>query len=239
MAYQGETLDPFLGASLPISGARTGEDGPEFGVLVSATSSTTTNATTNATTTTRTGDDRVEDWLSRRRPGDIVRLVGPLGRGFEPRPRVEHMLLVAHAKQVAGLTWLAEVLVQQGREVTMVVGGATEGDIYPPAALPAEVELSVVTEDGSLGATGTIVQEFERLLPWCDQAFVSAPDATLRDLYAVVRDRGTNKPMQALVRPPMACGTGVCEGCVLFPQRGGVRLVCTDGPVFELRDLYG
>ena len=41
---------------------------------------------------------------------------------------------------------------------------------------------------------------------------------------------------QALVVPPMACGVGACQGCAVQVERG-VRLACTDGPVFDLLEL--
>ena len=44
--------------------------------------------------------------------------------------------------------------------------------------------------------------------------------------------------MQGLLEQTMACGMGICYSCAVFPKRGGVRLVCTDGPMFDLRDLY-
>jgi hypothetical protein len=31
---------------------------------------------------------------------------------------------------------------------------------------------------------------------------------------------------------------GICYACAVFPARGGVKLVCQDGPMFDLRDLY-
>ena len=100
------------------------------------------------------------------------------------------------------------------------------------------MELAVATEDGSLGIAGSITRAFPEYLTWCDQVFVSASVTTQQSIHRIVRDRATNKPVQTLVHVPMACGTGICDGCPVFPQRGGVRLVCTDGPVFDLRDLY-
>ena len=45
-------------------------------------------------------------------------------------------------------------------------------------------------------------------------------------------------PVQALLEAQMACGVGICYSCAVFPRRGGVQLVCADGPMFDLRDLY-
>src|SRR5438132_1355443 len=60
-----------------------------------------------------------------------------------------------------------------------------------------------------------------------------------------VRGRGTTwlsarKPGDLLtVFGPLrrGCGTGICYGCAVFTRRG-VRLVCKDGPRFELRQVF-
>ena len=46
------------------------------------------------------------------------------------------------------------------------------------------------------------------------------------------------KPVQALLESPMGCGTGICYGCAVFYRRGESRLVCKEGPRFELREMY-
>lgn len=219
MAYAGDGYDPYLGSAISIMGVREGPAGTEFGLLTPAS-------------------DRVTDWLVKRRPGDEVRLVGPLGRGFIPRERVQRMLLIAEGDDVGAVIWLATTLAGQGREVTLLLGARTADDVYPARLLPSEVELAVVTEDGSLGTSGNIADAFPEYLTWCDQAFVSASVPMQQALYRIVRDRGTSKSVQMLVQAPMACGTGICDGCPVFPQRGGVKLACTDGPVFDMGELY-
>ena len=43
---------------------------------------------------------------------------------------------------------------------------------------------------------------------------------------------------KALLESPMGCGTGICYGCAVFDRRGEPRLVCKDGPRFELREMW-
>jgi len=43
--------------------------------------------------------------------------------------------------------------------------------------------------------------------------------------------------MASMLEQHMACGTGVCYSCAVFSRRG-VRLVCKDGPRFELREVF-
>lgn len=220
MARCGEGDDPLLGRAMSLYRTRKGERGEEFAILFDVVG-------------------RGTDWLARRRPGDTVRLVGPLGRGFEPRERVQRILLVGGGIGVAPLVWLAERFVEEGREVTLIVGGRGEAQIYPPRLLPPAVEVVIATEDGSLGERGRVTAPFERLLSWCDQAFACGPQPMFEALYEVMRRSPLRKPVQALLEARMACGTGICYSCAVFPRRGGVKLVCTDGPMFDLRDLYG
>jgi dihydroorotate dehydrogenase electron transfer subunit len=58
-----------------------------------------------------------------------------------------------------------------------------------------------------------------------------------RSMSNVLREARTGKPVQALLEERMGCGTGICYGCAVFARRG-VRLVCKDGPRFELRDVF-
>lgn len=215
----GQHSDPLLGRALSIHRVREGAGGSEFALLFD-----------------RVG--RGTDWLSRRDPGDGVRVVGPLGRGYELRQRVSHLLMVGGGIGSAPLVWLAERCVENGREVTLVLGGRGEAQIFPARLLPPAVEVVVTTEDGTLGERGLITAPFERLLPWCDQAFACGPTPMFEAMHGILRTSGLAKPVQALMEEHMACGMGICYGCAVFPRRGGVRLVCTDGPMFDLRDLY-
>jgi dihydroorotate dehydrogenase electron transfer subunit len=219
MAYASEYSDPLLGRALSIHRTRTGAGGEEFALLFDVVG-------------------RGTDWLARRVPGEAVRVVGPLGRGFEPRARVQRMLLVGGGIGCAPLIWLADRLVADGREVTIALGGRSEAQIFPAALLDTVVELVVATEDGSLGTRGRVTAPFETLLPWCDQVFACGPNPMFEALHGVVRASGLRKPVQALIEQTMACGMGICYSCAVFPRRGGVKLTCTDGPMFDLRDLY-
>ena len=219
MAYIGDSADPLLGRALSIHRRREGERGAEFALLFDVVG-------------------RGTAWLAGCRPGDRVRMVGPLGRGFEPRPRVQRMLLVGGGIGCAPLIWLADELAAAGREVALVLGGRTPAQIFPAERLHPSVELHVTTEDGALGETGRVTAPFARLLPWCDQAFACGPTPMFEALYAVLRDSALRKPVQALMEERMACGLGICYSCAVFPRRGRVKLVCHDGPMFDLRDLY-
>jgi dihydroorotate dehydrogenase electron transfer subunit len=68
-----------------------------------------------------------------------------------------------------------------------------------------------------------------------DVIYASAPVPVLREVTAIATRYDI--PVQASVDVPMACGTGVCMGCVLpvTGTDGITRIVrsCVDGPVFR------
>lgn len=177
-------------------------------------------------------------WLSRRRPGDRVRIFGPLGRGYTVSSRSQNLLLVAGGIGVAAVVALADEGVAAGRTVTLLQGARTAAKLYPASFLPPEVEVVYATEDGTAGHRGYVTDLVVERLRWADQVFACGPTPMFVALADVVRNARSRKPVQALLEERMGCGTGICYGCAVFTPKG-VRLVCKDGPRFELRDVFG
>ena len=181
-------------------------------------------------------------WLSRRWPGDRIFAYGPLGRGYAVRRAAGNLLLVAGGIGVAPLVALADEQVAVGRQVTLIDGARGAGGLFPTQLLPPEVEIVSVTEDGSTGRPGLVTDVVPEYLSWADQVFACGPNAMFRALAGVVRRfegegaRRGRKPVQVLLEQVMPCGTGICYGCAVRTRRG-VRLICKDGPRFELRDV--
>lgn len=186
---------------------------------------------------------RGTEWLSLRQPGDRIFVWGPLGRGCSVRRVSGNLLLVAGGIGVAPLVGLADEQVARGRDVTLIHGARSADGLFPAHLLPPEVEMVAVTEDGSMGRRGLVTDVVPEYLSWADQVFACGPNAMFRALAGVVRRfegegaRRGRKPVQVLLEEVMPCGTGICYGCAVR-TRGGVRLICKDGPRFELRDVF-
>jgi len=176
-------------------------------------------------------------WLSERQAGDRLTLFGPLGRGYALSPSAEHLLLVAGGLGVAAVVALADEAVGRGKAVTLLQGARTASKLYPPELLPRDVEVLSATDDGSAGHHGPVTDLLADHLPWADEVFACGPSAMFGAMSQVLGEARTRKPVQALLEERMGCGTGVCYGCAVFTRRG-VRLVCKDGPRFELREVF-
>ena len=175
-------------------------------------------------------------WLASRQEGELIDLLGPLGRGFQLQRASRNLLLVAGGIGVAPLAFLADEAVASGRAVAMLIGGGTASEIYPSYLLAPEVELVIATEDGSAGRKGLVTDLLPGYIDWADQVFACGPMPMYRAIAAVTANMLPRKATQVLLEVPMACGLGVCYGCTVETKRGP-KLVCKDGPRFELSEV--
>jgi dihydroorotate dehydrogenase electron transfer subunit len=176
--------------------------------------------------------------LSQRKPGDELPLFGPLGRGYSVGPHAQNLLLVAGGVGIAALIALADQAIAAGQSVTLLQGARNGAKLYPSELLPPEVEAVSATDDGSAGHHGYVTDLLPQYLSWADQVFACGPTPMFAGMANVVREARIRKPVQALLEERMGCGTGICYGCAVFTRKG-VRLVCRDGPRFELRSVFG
>ncbi len=177
------------------------------------------------------------EWLSHRRPGDQVDVVGPLGRPFKLPKEPVTATLVGGGYGTAPLFSLAEALRGKGCRVDFVVGAATTERLF--GALEAKrisSSVTFTTDDGSTGERGRVSDVLPEVLDRTrsDLVYACGPMAMLKAVAEIAAAHGI--PSQVAVEESMACGIGVCMTCVL-PVRGedGVtRMVrsCVEGPVF-------
>jgi dihydroorotate dehydrogenase electron transfer subunit len=219
--------DPLLPRAMSYHRIRAGEDGPEFSILYDVVG-------------------RGTAWLARRNPGDAVYAWGPLGRGYSlPRGGgSQDLLLVGGGIGIAPLLWLADEAVAKGHSVVLLDGARDADGVFPADLVASEAEVVVTTQDGSQGRQGLVTDVFMDYFGWADQTYLCGPNPMFAAIADLLRSHEGSqrtrrrKPVQALLESPMGCGTGICYGCAVFDRRGEPRLVCKEGPRFELRDVF-
>ena len=174
-------------------------------------------------------------WLTERRPGDTLDVVGPLGRPFPAPPAGARALLVGGGYGAAALVGLAEHLRDRGHAVDAVAGAAGADRLCSVQELTGLVDrLEVTTDDGSSGRQGLVTLAVDELLPAAGVVYACGPMPMLRAVADAATARGI--PSYVAVEESMACGIGVCMTCVLpiVGEDGRTRFSrsCTEGPVF-------
>ena len=172
-------------------------------------------------------------------PGQRIRVVGPLGRGFPLGAVGERALLVAGGTGIASVYELAARLRAAGHaDVTVLLGARVALDLMAEADFESlGVTLRIATEDGSRGTRGLVTALLEEALDADAAARVYAcgPTPMMRRAAEIAAERSV--PCSVSLENPMACGFGVCLGCAAPLAGGGFALVCRDGPVFDAVDI--
>lgn len=165
--------------------------------------------------------------------GDAVSINGPLGAAF-PLAGVARAVLVGGGIGAAPLQSVAEALAARGAAVSAVFGfrDARHARLLHAFELP---DVSVATEDGSVGVRGTVLDALRHAPITSDTVlYACGPLGMLAALQRWAAEHAVAG--YASLEAHMACGTGVCHGCVVPTTRGYAR-VCADGPVFGLSEL--
>ena len=164
---------------------------------------------------------------------DKVMVLGPLGRPFQVARGMKHVV-VAGGIGVAGINFLWTRLKGNG----LLFYGCCKGDEVKLLGPMKTSSPFITTEDGSVGVTGLITDvlasRIEDLPPGKTQVFACGPEGMYRSLKAILQGRDIS--CQVLVEERMACGLGLCFGCVkkTFDEKEPYKRACLEGPVFDL-----
>jgi dihydroorotate dehydrogenase electron transfer subunit len=176
------------------------------------------------------------EWLSKRKPGEKLDLLGPLGNGFSIRPESKKLLLAAGGMGIAPLAFLARKALKSQKLVKLLVGASTRDCLYPLRLLPDGVETFVITEDGSQGDKGKLTDILPKYADWADQVYACGPLAMYQSMAEQIKKWWSGKIIQVSLEVTMGCGIGACFGCSIKTKEG-MKRVCLDGPVFNLDEV--
>jgi dihydroorotate dehydrogenase electron transfer subunit len=179
--------------------------------------------------------------LARMRPGEKLSARGPLGRPVEIRPDLGSAVLIAGGMGAGPLFAIAQELRRRSRRVDAVIGAVDRASA--PVA-PHEFEeigcrsaLVTEKEDGLL-VTQYVERRLSEMTAGITEIFACGPAGMLRE---VARIAPPAMPVQVLMEQRMACGMGVCRGCVVAVRaqegRTEYRTVCRDGPAFRAEEV--
>lgn len=185
--------------------------------------------------------------FSRLQPGDALALLGPLGRGFWLPDAADDvdLILVAGGIGNAIFPLLLQELGPRAGASRLFFGGRGREDLTLLDWFEAHAgHVICSTEDGSYGHRGFVTEPLAAHLdaePGRRRVVLACgPHPMLRAVAGICGAREI--PCQVAMEETMACGFGVCLGCVVekrAPESDFDRFVrvCTEGPVFDAREI--
>jgi len=200
--------------------------------------------------------------LARKRPGDPVSLIGPIGRPFRPDEDRPHVFLIGGGVGIPPMVFVADAL------------RARSEHWRPLAILGSEIPFPFPVAASSLPVAG-VDDTVNRTMPLLESWGIPARLATLagydgcfdgyvtdlaEQCLAAMHDEQRERaqilacgptpmleavarladrqglPCQVSLEEYMACAVGGCAGCAVrieTPDGPAMKRVCVDGPVFD------
>ncbi|MGQ9559268.1 MAG: dihydroorotate dehydrogenase electron transfer subunit [Candidatus Oleimicrobiaceae bacterium] len=182
--------------------------------------------------------------LAARQVGTTLDLLGPLGSTFAPPPPTAQPILVAGGLGIAPLHFWAQELTRAGWHPLLLFGARTATSLCAIDDLrQLATTLRLATEDGTQGTRGLVTdllrEELSTRQPGESAVYACGPVPMLQEVMRICTTSGIWG--QICLETLMACGFGACMGCAV-PARGpspqaSYKLVCRDGPVFEMAEI--
>jgi dihydroorotate dehydrogenase electron transfer subunit len=200
--------------------------------------------------------------LARRRPGQRLSLLGPIGVPFRASPARRRPLLIGGGVGIPPMVFLADRLRALGAETTPLVLMGSEVP-FPFRPRPSQIMVSGIPQgviacmplmedwgiasrlaslEGFAGCFQGYVTELART--WIEstaarerdklEIFACGPTPMLKATQALAGSFGL--PSQLCLEEYMACAVGGCAGCAVpirTPDGPAMKRVCVDGPVFD------
>lgn len=173
--------------------------------------------------------------LVRKKPGEKVNCLLPLGNGFTmPRSTDERVLLVGGGVGIAPMLFLGKRLVEMGVRPSFLLGARTADELLEKNMFSELGDLYLTTEDGSEGEKGYVTNHSILKEKQFDRIATCGPKPMMMSVARYAKQNDIE--CEVSLENDMACGLGACLCCVEDTTDGHV-CVCTEGPVLNIKKL--
>jgi 2-polyprenylphenol hydroxylase and related flavodoxin oxidoreductases len=172
--------------------------------------------------------------LSKLKTGDFLNLIYPLGNSFNLPEKEAHTLLVGGGCGIAPLLYLGRYLKSHGIIPDILLGFKNRDRILEYDDYKAVGNVFLTTEDGSEGEKGFVSDHSVLGNGRYDKVFCCGPEMMMKAIAAWCIKNNTD--CEVSLENLMGCGIGACLCCVVDTVKGH-QCTCTDGPVFNIKEL--
>ena len=201
--------------------------------------------------------------LSHKRPGDVISVLGPIGKPFDLDPARPNALLIGGGVGIPPMVFVAEAMRADDRFHPVAVLGSEipfpferrSSDLDFPGVDPAINSTMPLLESWGIPTRLTSLQDYDGCYKgyvtdlarrWLDardattragtMIYTCGPTPMLKAVAVLAADYDI--PCQVSLEEYMACAVGGCAGCAVrvnLPDGPAMQRVCVDGPVFDAR----
>lgn len=173
--------------------------------------------------------------MGQYKKGDIVNLLLPLGNTFSTfEDKDKPLLLVGGGVGIAPMLFLGSVLKKQGYKICFLLGARSQKDLLQLEEFEKYGEVYTTTEDATHGEKGYVTNHSLLTKPDFGAIYTCGPKPMMVAVSKYAHQH--NIDCEVSLENMMACGFGACLCCVEKTVKGNV-CVCTEGPVFNIKNL--
>lgn len=171
--------------------------------------------------------------LDQLEAGDFIKdVVGPLGRPTD-LSNITKVAVIGGGVGCAIAFPIAKKLYQSGVDVTSIIGFRTKDLVILENEFKAVSNaFSLMTDDGTYGEKGTVVDSLRKFLEnsTFDKVIAIGPIPMMK--YVSLLTKEYNIKTEVSLNSIMIDGTGMCGGCRVTVN-GESKFACVDGPDFD------
>lgn len=166
--------------------------------------------------------------------GADLNVIHPLGNSFSVPESGQKILLAGGGTGIAPLLFLGKYLKNKGFEIEYLLGFRNRLRVILLDEFSSVGKVHISTEDGSFGEKGLLTSHSVLKSEKIDMIYCCGPDPMMHSVADYCRKH--NIRCEVSLENLMACGFGICLCCIVGTTRGNI-CTCTEGPVFNIREL--
>lgn len=178
-------------------------------------------------------------WLSQRKTGDVLDVLGPLGHGFDLTVLGDRPVFIGGGIGVPPMLKAMKAARAGGAQPTAILGFRSREAVILEDDFRALGTVYTATDDGSYGIHGFVSDVLQAHIVQFTSVCCCGPKPMLKAVAAIAEAAGLS--CQVSMEERMGCGIGACLvcNCALKSKDGETRYghVCKDGPVFDSKEV--
>ena len=178
-------------------------------------------------------------WLSERKAGDVLDVLGPQGHGFDMSVLGDHPVFIGGGIGVPPMLQTMQSAKAAGAVPTAILGFRNKDAVILEEDFQAVGTVYTATDDGSYGIHGFVSDVLKEHISEYTCVCCCGPKPMLKALASIAE--AADIPCQVSMEERMGCGIGACLvcACSLKGKNGETRYghVCKDGPVFDSKEV--